>query len=227
MSRLVIELRAGEGGHDAELFCNELMAAITAYARQRDDHLSVLPTQTGSRTRALEVEGSAAAYRPLAGVHRIQRIPKNSPRRHTSTGTIAVLTPLPSLAVAINDADIRLSFYRSSGPGGQHRNKTDTAVRLTHLPTGLVVTAEDSRSQWSNITASKRKLVEALNAEAEGQQRARTNETRRGQISTGERAAKQFTHNEQRGFVLCHETGATWRWSDFYRGTLDRQKGAA
>jgi peptide chain release factor 1 len=227
MSPLVIELRAGEGGHDAEFFCSDLVAAITAYSRQRGDRLSVFPPQTGSRTQALQAEGTAAAYQPLAGVHRIQRIPKNSTRRQTSTATIAVLSADPLVIPAVNDADIRLSFYRGSGPGGQHRNKTDTAVRLTHLPSGLVVTAEDSRSQWANNTAAKRKLAKALHGAAEGRAKERTNEARRGQISTGERAAKQFTHNEQRGFVVCHETGTTWRWTDFYRGKLDRYKGAA
>jgi peptide chain release factor 1 len=128
---------------------------------------------------------------------------------------------------ALNDADIQLSFSRGSGPGGQHRNKTDTAVRLTHLPSGLVVTAEDSRSQWANITAAKRKLAGVLHGAAEGRAKERTNDARRGQISTGERAAKQFTHNEQRGLVVCHETGTTWRWTDFYRGKLDRYQGAA
>jgi peptide chain release factor 1 len=226
MSALVIELRAGEGGHDAEVFCAELVAAVTAYARRRGDRLSALPTQPGSRTQTLEVQGSTAAYEPLAGVHRVQRIPKNSTRRQTSTATIAVLTATTSKAVEVADADVRLSFFRGSGPGGQHRNKTDTAVRLTHLPSGLVVTAEDSRSQWSNIASAKRKLAEALEAAVTRQARNRTNGARRDQISTGERAAKQFTHNAQRGFVVCHESGASWHWADFYRGRLDRARGA-
>jgi peptide chain release factor 1 len=227
MSPLVIELRAGEGGRDAEVFCTELIAAITAYVRQRKDRLSVLVSPPGSRTQTLEVEGSVAAYEPLAGVHRVQRIPKNSTRRHTSTATIAVLASTRSAAIDVPDAHLRLSFYRGSGPGGQHRNKTDTAVRLVHLPSGVVITAEDSRSQWRNITSAKRKLAEALEAEVGRKERSRINDARRGQISTGERAAKQFTHNEQRGFVMCHETGAMWRWSDFYRGRLERARGAA
>jgi peptide chain release factor 1 len=225
MSPLVIELRAGEGGRDAEVFCTELVAALTAYVRQRKDQLSVLASQPGSRTQALEVEGPAAAYERLAGVHRVQRVPKNSTRRHTSTATIAVLAATRSATIDVPDSDLRLSFYRGSGPGGQHRNKTDTAVRLVHLPSGLVITAEDSRSQWSNITSAKRKLAEALEAEVGRKERSRTNNARRDQISTGERAAKQFTHNEQRGLVVCHETGATWRWSDFYRGRLERGEG--
>ena len=227
MFPLVIELRAGEGGRDAEAFCAELAAGITAYVRQRGDRLAVLPSPPGSRTQTLDVDGAAAAYEPLAGVHRVQRIPKNSTRRQTSTATIAVLAAARRAAVNIPEADVRVSFYRGSGPGGQHRNKTDTAVRLRHLPSGLVVTAEDSRSQWTNIASAKRKLAEALDAEVTRTVRSGTNELRRGQISTGERAAKQFTHNEQRGFVVRHETGATWRWSDFYRGRLERASGAA
>jgi peptide chain release factor 1 len=227
MSPLVIELRAGEGGRDAEAFCVKLTAAITAYVRQQGDRLSVLPIDLGSRTRTLDVEGTVAAYEPLAGVHRVQRIPKSSTRRQTSTATIAVLPTTRRAAISIPEEDVRLSFYRGSGPGGQHRNKTDTAVRLTHLPSGLVVTAEDSRSQWTNIASAKRKLAEALDADVVRTERGRTNDLRRGQISTGERAAKQFTHNEQRGFVVCHESGAMWRWSDFYRGRLERARGAA
>ena len=227
MSPLVIELRAGEGGRDAEAFCAALAAAITAYVRQRGDRLSGPSSPPGSRTQTLDVDGAAAAYEPLAGVHRVQRIPKNSTRRQTSTATIAVLATTRRATITIPEADVRLSFYRGSGPGGQHRNKTDSAVRLMHLPSGLVVTAEDSRSQWNNIAWAKRKLAETLDADVARTVRSRTNELRRGQISTGQRAAKQFTHNEQRGFVVCHQTGATWRWSDFYRGRLERARGAA
>jgi peptide chain release factor 1 len=227
MSPLVIELRAGEGGRDAEAFCIELVATVTNYARLREDPFRMLPSRPASRTQSIEVDGRSGAYEPLAGVHRIQRIPKNSTRRHTSTATIAVLTSTPQAAATITDADLRLSFYRASGPGGQHRNKTDAAVRLTHLPSGLVVTAEDSRSQWTNIVAAKRKLAEALDAAAVRQAGNRINAARRRQISTGGRAAEQFTHNDQRGFVLCHETRATGQWSDFYRGRLHRARGAA
>jgi peptide chain release factor 1 len=227
MSPFVIELRAGEGGRDAEAFCIELVAAVTNYARLREDRFRMLPSRPGSRTQTIEVDSRPEAYERLAGVHRIQRIPKNSTRRHTSTATIAVLASVPQSVTTIAEADLRLSFYRASGPGGQHRNKTDTAVRLTHLPSGLVVTSEDSRSQWTNIVAAKRKLAEALDRAAKRQAVGRMNAARRRQISTAERAAKQFTHNDQRGFVLCHETGATWRWSDFYRGRLNRARGVA
>jgi protein subunit release factor A len=132
MSSLVIELRAGEGGDDAEVFCTELFAAVNAYARQRGDAATTLPAQAGSKTLTIEVAGPVAAYGPLAGVHRVQRIPKNSTRRHTSTATIAVLTQGCPVIPVVRDDEVVLRFYRGSGPGGQHRNKTNPVV--THMP---------------------------------------------------------------------------------------------
>jgi peptide chain release factor 1 len=224
MSPLVIELRVGEGGDDAKEFCLELLAAIAAYARRRGDPFEVTPTRPGARTFVIRVDAPFEPYVPLAGVHRVQRVPKNSTRRHTSTATIAVLgAPQWASPSALDDRDVRIQHYRASGPGGQHRNKTDSACRAVHLPTGLTAAAEDSRSQRQNTESAKRKLQCLLAERASNQAATAVGQERRRQISTAERPAKQFTHNrDQRGQVVCHETGTVWRWSDFYRGRLDR-----
>ncbi|MHB8318058.1 MAG: peptide chain release factor-like protein [Acidimicrobiales bacterium] len=223
MSQLLIELRAGEGGRDAELFCSELRSAIVAYARRRGD-LIAADTNTNhhtSKTLCLTVSGPRSAYTDLAGVHRIQRIPKNGGgRRHTSTASVAVLDDQDVQTITLHDQDLKVDNYRASGNGGQHRNKTDSAVRITHVPTGLVVTSERERSQWQNLQTAKAELLRRLAHD----ERRRLKETvqfeRNEQITSGERPAKQWTHNAQRKVVFSHETGLHLRWSDFYSGKI-------
>jgi peptide chain release factor 1 len=219
-------VRPGEGGRDAESFSCELAGAIAAYARRRDEPVERLLSSGDARTIVLRVDGDRSVYWPLAGVHRVQRIPQSDSRgrRHTSTATIAVLDDRAPVVVQLCDEDLELAVYRGSGPGGQHRNKTATGVRLRHCPSGLVVNAEDSRSQWQNLTSAKEKLVRALTAAAEAEADSRIGGDRRFQIASVERSAKSFTHNDQRSEVLCHETGAVWRLQDWRRGRLERHK---
>ena len=220
MSRLLIELRAGEGGHDAELFCHELSDAIVAYARKRGDVIEDVASPT-SRTLSLAVGGPRSAYEHLCGVHRIQRIPKNGGgRRHTSTATVAVLDERAVPAFELRDEDLSVDTYRASGNGGQKRNKTDSAVRVTHLPTGMVVTAERERSQWQNLQAAKAELRSRIEEHERGLLVQAVGDERNRQILTGERPAKQWTHNSQRGEVLSHDSGQRFRWSDFYAGKI-------
>ncbi len=225
MSQLLIELRAGEGGRDATLFCEELRHVVLALARHRGDSTEELPGRVESRTLTIVVEGDREDYEVLAGVHRVQRIPKTDKngRRHTSTATIAVLKQRHSSPVRVRDEDLDVYTYVGTGKGGQHRNKTATAVRIVHRPTGLVVVVEHGRSQWQNLKAAKEELFRRLSERADRQEAHDLAEVRNSQIASGERPLKQFTHNEQRATVTAHEFGVIWRWTDFYRGRLDRR----
>lgn len=218
MSCIIVELRAGEGGKDAEHFCAELKDVLVAIAHRRGDRVGSATTNR-SRTLSLLVDGDRGVYERFAGVHRIQRIPKNGGgRRHTSTATIAVLDERPREEVIICDDDLKVDTYRASGNGGQNRNKNETAVRLVHLPTGIIVTAERERSQWQNLQVAKAELRRRLEEFVESGRAREVSEERRRQILSGERPAKQWTHNTQRAEVVCHATGERWRWSDFYSG---------
>lgn len=228
MSQLLIELRAGEGGRDAMLFCEELRRVVIAFARHRGDTTEELSDQVDSRTRTIVVEGDWEDYEVLAGVHRVQRIPKTDKngRRHTSTATIAVLQQRHQSPIRLRDEDLDVYTYVGTGKGGQHRNKTASAVRIVHRPTGLVVAVEHGRSQWQNLKAAKETLLRRLSDRADRQESHEVAAVRNSQIASGERPLKQFTHNEQRATVTAHEYGVIWRWSDFYRGRLDRRDAA-
>lgn len=228
MSQFLVELRPGEGGDDAFAFCLELKSAVAAHVRQHGDTVTSVATPPGSRTITLAITGDRPAYERLAGVHRVQRIPKNDRRgrRHTSTATVAVLDAGAEVAVEISDDELEVFTYRGHGKGGQHRNKTDSAVRLVHKPTNTVVVVERGRSQWQNLQEARTILAQRLLESAQREQLDTRSADRNRQIASGERPVKQFTHNEQRSLVESHETGETWRWSDFYRGRIDRRDAA-
>jgi protein subunit release factor A len=223
MSQLTIELRPGEGGDDACAFCSELKAAIVAYARRRGDLVQRQEAQSGSRTVEVVVDGHRRAYERLAGVHRVQRIPKNDRRgrRQTSTATVAVIERQFPKTVGMADEDIDVFTYRGSGKGGQHRNKTDSAVRVVHRATGTTAIVEHGRSQWHNLQQAKMVLAQRLQDAARQVDSDKVRSDRNRQIASGERPMKQFTHNQQRSVVESHQTGEIWRWSDFYRGRID------
>ncbi len=126
----------------------------------------------------------------------------------------------PATRVELCDNELDVQPYRASGPGGQHRNKTATAIRLTHVPTGLVVAAEESRSQHQNLQSARAKLVDVLSRAQDQSLLEQIEGERNAQIASGERPAKAFTHNDQRGEVVCHETGERWGWREFYAGRV-------
>jgi peptide chain release factor 1 len=225
MSQLLIELRASEGGRDAMLFCEELRRVVFALGRHGGDNTEELSGQVDSRTLTIVVEGDWEHYEVLAGAHRVQRISKTDKngRRHTATATIAVLQQGQSSPVRLRDADLDVYTYVGAGKGGQHRNKTATAGRIVHRPTGLVVVVEHGRSQWQNLKAAKETLSRRLSERADRQEAHDLGAVRNSQIASGERPLKQFTHNEQRATVTAQDFGVTWRWTDFYRGRLDRR----
>src|SRR5215470_16203098 len=225
-----LEIRAGAGGDEAGLFAAELFRMYTKYAeRQRwkweviDSH----PTGVGGLKEVVALLQGRGAWSRLKferGVHRVQRVPatESSGRIHTSTVTVAVLPEAEDVDVKVDEKDIQVDVYRSSGPGGQGVNTTDSAVRLTHLPTGLVVTCQDERSQIKNRAKAMRVLKARLLERAQEEQQAAVAADRRSQVGTGERSERIRTYNFRETRVTDHRIGLTLhRLPDVLEGDLE------
>lgn len=215
----IIEIRPGEGGDDALSFATELAGAVVAHARRHGRGASVHK----GRTITVTITGRPLRLHDLSGTHRIQRVPPNdrAGRRHTSTATVAVLDAAATVATDLSWDDVDIDVFSGSGPGGQHRNKTEQCARLTHRPTGLVVVATAQRSQRQNIQAAYTELRRRLAVAAEAAAGDDRNRTRRTQIASGERPMKQWTWNNQRSEVLDHATGRRYPIAAFRRGRFD------
>ena len=228
---VIVEIRAGAGGEEAALFAAVLMRMYTHYAESKGWTVNLLdsnPTEIGGfKEVVFEVEGKGAYSRLKfeSGVHRVQRVPatESSGRIHTSTVTVAVLPEADELdEIEINPNDIEVDTYRASGAGGQHVNKTSSAIRITHLPTGIVVTCQDQRSQHKNREKAMRVLKAKLNDIERQKQSSEVAENRKAQVGTGDRSERIRTYNYPQRRVTDHRIGYTlYRIDEFLNGDID------
>jgi len=219
----VLEIRAGTGGDEASLFAAQLFRMYTRYAERhgwRVEALSSSPTGLGGFKEVIALVQGRGAFSRLkfeGGVHRVQRVPvtETQGRIHTSTVTVAVLPEAEDVEVELADKDLRIDVYRSSGPGGQSVNTTDSAVRVTHLPTGLVVTCQDEKSQHKNKAKALKILRARLLERARQDQQSEIAANRKAMVGTGERSEKIRTYNFPQSRVTDHRVNLTLH-------TLDR-----
>jgi peptide chain release factor 1 len=227
---VIVEVRKGAGGDEGAIWAGDLLRMLTRYAERRGFRAEVLgsnPSEAGGYnevTFAVKGEGAYSVFKWEAGTHRVQRVPatESQGRIHTSTATVAVMPEAEEVDVEIDRNDLEIDTYRSTGPGGQSVNTTDSAVRITHVPTGLVVSMQDEKSQLQN----KEKALRVLRARLLELQRQRQEEelsaTRRSQIGRGERAEKVRTYNYPDNRVTDHRVNVTIKRLDrIVEGDLD------
>ena len=227
---VIVEIRAGTGGEEAALFAGEMLRLYTKYAERHGWRPEILSTSEagagGLKEAVVQINGDGA-YSKLkyeSGVHRVQRVPETeaSGRIHTSAVTVAVLPEAEEIDVEIKPSDLQIDVFRSSGPGGQSVNTADSAVRIKHVPTGIVVQCQDERSQLKN-KAKALKVLRARLLDIEIQEQARKlAATRKSQVSSGDRSAKIRTYNFPQGRVTDHRIGLTlYLLQDVLEGDID------
>lgn len=227
---VIVEIRGGAGGEEAALFAYNLYRMYTSYAEKKGwktEIVSLNETELGGFKEVsflIDGEGAYSRLKYESGVHRVQRVPETEAqgRIHTSTATVAVLPEAEEVEVEIDPKDLQIDTFRSSGAGGQHINKTSSAIRITHLPTGMVVECQDERSQYKN----KDKALKVLRARLLSQEREKANaqvaQERRSQVGTGDRSERIRTYNFPQARVTDHRIGLTlYKLEEVLGGSLD------
>lgn len=225
-----VEIRGGAGGEEAALFASNLFRMYTRYAetnRWSVELMSANETDIGGFKEVVFMIKGNGAYSKLkyeSGVHRVQRVPdtESSGRIHTSTATVAVLPEVDDVEIEINEKDLKIDVFRASGNGGQCVNTTDSAVRMTHIPTGLVVSCQDEKSQLKNKEKALKVLRARLFEKAEAERNAGIAEDRKSQVGTGDRSERIRTYNYPQGRVTDHRIGVTlYKLETFLDGDID------
>ena len=225
-----VEIRAGAGGDEAALFAANLFRMYTKYAekeRWKVEIMSSNETDIGGFKEVVFMIKGQGAYSKLkyeSGVHRVQRVPdtESSGRIHTSTATVAVLPEVDDVEIEINEKDLKVDVFRASGNGGQCVNTTDSAVRMTHLPTGIVVSCQDEKSQLKNKEKALKVLKARLYEQAERERLAGIAEDRKSQVGTGDRSERIRTYNDSQGRITDHRIGLTlYKLETFLNGDIE------
>ncbi|MCX6702278.1 MAG: PCRF domain-containing protein [Candidatus Wolfebacteria bacterium] len=218
MDKLILEIRAGAGGDEASIFAGDLVKMYQRFAQKRGWKFSFIDSsqssQDGYKTFIGKIEGpnSYDELKQESGVHRVQRIPKTEKngRVHTSTASVAIMPIVETREVNINPGDLEISFFRSSGPGGQNVNKVETAVRIVHKPTGVVVACQNGRSQHANREEAMEILRSKIYEQKKIEEESKSGNMRREQIGTADRSEKIRTYNFPDDRITDHRIGKKW-----------------